>query len=140
MKFKIFAIGMILVLTVLLVQAQMPQPKDVEDTVWLIEGSRRTALAEEYFDVNVDHNIIAVIIVPEPVTGDVVGAAWTYAVRYGADGLDLVNFERAIEIIMERHPTWRAYPTKGYLIRYDQTDAVLDSQDPTLTPETTTNP
>lgn len=142
MRFKIFAITLILVLTALLVQAQRITSGQVYGTAWLLESDRRAFLADDYFDVRPDHNIIAVAILPESVTGDVVAAAWSYAIRYGADGLDLANYERAIEIMMERHPTWEVYATNGYLIRYGEVDASLDTQDPALTPtpEATTNP
>lgn len=145
MRYKIlllfFAIFCLL-LTALLVNAQQGAPAGLQDTVWLIHGSRELSLGEDYFRSSPGHDIVGVIIVPEPVEAAVVSAAWTYAFQYGADGLDLPNYERAIEIVVERHPTWQAYLTKGSLIIYGQVDSSLDTQDPTLTPmpEITANP
>jgi hypothetical protein len=140
--FTLFLILIIFILTTLLVQAQrQPQPADIEDRVWLLEGDRQAMLGDEYFQISpYQHFIVAVAITPEDVTGEVVGAAWTYAIRFGADGLDLPNWERAIEIMMERHPTWEVYTTKGYTLRYDFVSAELDTQDPIITPESTENP
>lgn len=143
MRFKIFTILVILILSALLVQAQRtPRPANIRDTVWLLEGDRQAFLGDEYFEVTpYQHFILAVAITPEDVSGETVGAAWTYAIRYGADGLDLPNWERAIEIMMDRHPSWQVYATKGYTLRYDFVSADLDSQDSIIiTPEATTNP
>ncbi len=122
--------------------AQNRPPQGLLDTVWLIYGDRQVSLGEDFFPASPDHNIVGVIIVPEPIDSSFVSAAWSYAFQYGADGLDLPNYQRAIEIVMERHPTWRAYLTNGYQIIYGQVDSSLDTQDPTLTPmpETTANP
>lgn len=131
-----------LLLTALLVNAQQNPPAGMQDTVWLIHGDRRITLGDNYFQTGPGHSIVGVIIVPEPVEAAVVSAAWTYAFQYGADGLDLPNYQRAIEIVRERHPTWQAYLTNGYQIIYGQVDSSLDTQDPTLTPmpEITANP
>lgn len=131
MRFKMLVILLIFLLAALLVSAQRYR---LPDSVWFLEGNRRAFLGDNFFDVNPSHDIVGVVIIPEPVTADIVGAAWTYAVRYGADGLDLPNYQRAIEILMERHPTWAAYTTNGGIIRYGQYQAEMDTQDPTLTP------
>jgi len=47
-----------------------------------------------------------VVITPEPVNKDVVSAAWAYAVRYTAKGIDLPDHDKALELLAERHPSW----------------------------------
>jgi hypothetical protein len=47
-----------------------------------------------------------VIITPEPVEPQVVQAAWSYAVRYTAKGLDLPDHEAAARLLHQRHPSW----------------------------------
>jgi hypothetical protein len=47
-----------------------------------------------------------VIITPEPVEAKVVQAAWSYAVRYTAKGLDLPDHEAAAHLLHQRHPSW----------------------------------
>lgn len=47
-----------------------------------------------------------VVIVPEGVTTQQVTAAWAYAVRYTARGLDLPDHNAALKMFQERHPSW----------------------------------
>jgi len=47
-----------------------------------------------------------VVIVPEGVTPQQVTAAWAYAVRYTARGLDLPDHDAALKMFQERHPSW----------------------------------
>lgn len=47
-----------------------------------------------------------VVIVPEGVTVQQVTAAWAYAVRYTAKGLDLPDHDAALQMFQERHPSW----------------------------------
>lgn len=137
MRYKILSIFLLFTLSsVLFAQVIFAQTVTVpsQDTVWLLQGDRRVVLGSEWRQRGQDHNILAVLIVPEPIEKEVVEAAWSYAIRYGADGLDLPNFERAIEILVERHPTWQAYITYGNVIYYRAELANMDTQDPTLTP------
>ena len=46
-----------------------------------------------------------VVITPVSTTIDTVVAAWSYAVRYTAKGIDLPNYEAAAELLMTRHPS-----------------------------------
>lgn len=46
------------------------------------------------------------LITPQPMPAEVVTAAWSYAVRYTAKGLDLPDHEAAIELMKSRHPSW----------------------------------
>lgn len=48
-----------------------------------------------------------VLILPEPLPKHVVEAAWSYAVRYTAKGVDVPDLEAAARLMLERHPTWR---------------------------------
>lgn len=46
------------------------------------------------------------IITPEPVAVEIVTAAWAYAVRYTAKGLDLPDHDAAVDLLQKRHPSW----------------------------------
>lgn len=46
------------------------------------------------------------VITPEPINHEIVSAAWGYAVRYTAKGLDLPDHEAAVKLLKERHPSW----------------------------------
>jgi hypothetical protein len=48
-----------------------------------------------------------VVITPEGTDPNMVYAAWAYAVRYTAKGLDLPDHEAAIRLMMQRHPSWK---------------------------------
>lgn len=47
-------------------------------------------------------------IVVTPAHEDIqkVHAAWAYAVRYTAKGLDLPDYSSAVELLKQRHPSW----------------------------------
>lgn len=46
------------------------------------------------------------VVVPELNMVKQVGAAWAYAVRYTAKGIDLPDHDAAIRMMKERHPSW----------------------------------
>lgn len=143
MRHKILSIFLLTTLLgILLSQVVLAQRPEVpsQDTVFFVEGGRAQIIGEGWRPQGSDHSLIAVIIVPEPIEKQVVEAAWSYAVRYGADGLDLPNFERSVELLMERHPTWQAYITYGNVVRYQSNLVDLDTQDPTLTPTIQSTP
>lgn len=48
-----------------------------------------------------------VVLTPEPVDVDTVSAAWAYAIRYTAKGLDLPDHEAALQMLLKRHPSWQ---------------------------------
>lgn len=54
------------------------------------------------------------VITPEPVSLEIITAAWSYAVRYTAKGLDLPDHEKAIEMLKQRHPSWKVMHTQSY--------------------------
>jgi hypothetical protein len=75
-----------------------------------------------------------VVIVPEYVSGDaaqLVQAAWSYAVRYTAKGLDLPDHETALQLLSERHPSWTIIQSRCHSIAIDLSKADQD------VPETT---
>jgi hypothetical protein len=47
-----------------------------------------------------------VVITPESIDPQSVQAAWSYAVRYTAKGLDLPDHEAALKLLHQRHPSW----------------------------------
>ena len=48
-----------------------------------------------------------VVLTPVAVDVDTVSAAWAYAIRYTAKGLDLPDHEAALQKLLERHPSWQ---------------------------------
>lgn len=143
MRSKILSIFLLTTLSSILlsqvVLAQRPQIPS-QDTVFFLVGGRAQIIGEGWRPQGDDHNFVGVLIVPEPIEKEVVEAAWSYAIRYGADGLDLPNYERSIELLIERHPTWQAYITYGNAIHYRAELANQDTQDPTLTPTIQSTP
>ena len=47
-----------------------------------------------------------VVVTPEDTPPETITAAWAYAVRYTAKGLDLPDYERAVEMLSKRHASW----------------------------------
>lgn len=47
------------------------------------------------------------VLTPEPVEQARVQAAWAYALRHTAKGLDLPDHDAAIALMLERHPSWQ---------------------------------
>ena len=52
-----------------------------------------------------------VVITPEPLAEEIVAAAWSYAVRYTAKGLDLPDHKEAVRLMSQRHPSWQILKT-----------------------------
>lgn len=52
-------------------------------------------------------NFKYMILTPEPLEPNIVTAAWSYALRHTAQGLDLPDHEAALELMLKRHPSWR---------------------------------
>lgn len=48
----------------------------------------------------------AVAIVPKDLTKEDVTLIWTNAVRHTAAGLDIPDYDKAIEALLEQHPDW----------------------------------
>lgn len=71
----------------------------------------------------------AIVVTPEPMTKEKVEAAWSYAVRYSAKGLDVPDYEAASKLLIERHPGWKIYEGKNYTIMYNSKLAEDDVPD-----------
>lgn len=56
---------------------------------------------------NRDPQFKYVVLTPEPLEQPVVLAAWAYALRHTAQGLDLPDHQAALELLLERHPSWQ---------------------------------
>ena len=128
MKTKLVIIALMLLALATLAFAQYNPEVGIQDRVWLLKGDRRIVLGDEYRVPagSPDHSVVAVVIIPENVRSEIVSAAWSYAVRYSADGVDLPNYQAAVELMMQRHPTWIAAATKGYTISFNADRAELD--------------
>ncbi len=48
-----------------------------------------------------------VVLTPGPVEDKIVYAAWAYALRHTAQGLDLPDHDAALELMIQRHPSWQ---------------------------------
>lgn len=51
-------------------------------------------------------NNLALVILPEESDGKNVSAAWAYALTHTAKGLEHPDYEKALELLKQRHPTW----------------------------------
>jgi|GEM_PF-2515395 len=70
------------------------------------------------------------VITPEPIEQPVIMAAWAYALRHTAQGLDLPDHQAALQLMMERHPSWQvvegqaqAVPVKLQLADQDEPES-----------------
>ena len=50
------------------------------------------------------------VLTPDTVSEETAMAAWSYAIRYGAKGLDVPDYEAALKILQQRHPAWQYLP------------------------------
>jgi hypothetical protein len=130
MNTRINVIGLIIFVlaTFSVVIAQYDPNVGLQDRVFLLQGDRQVLLGEDFFGPS--RGTVAVVIIPDDVRTEVIVAAWSYAVRYSADGIDLPNYQAAVELMMQRHPTWIAAATKGYTISFDAESAELDFEEP----------
>lgn len=88
-------------------------PTGISDTVFqLVGGKQRFAL-----------------MTPSPVSLEDVTAAWSYAIRYSAKGLDLPDFDAAIALLKERHPSWTVFTSQFPTVGYDKSLADADQPD-----------
>ena len=65
-------------------------------------------LAGRYIDSS--HKHLGAAIVPSHISHEVVEAAWSYAVRYSAKGLDVPDWDAAFTLLKQRHPSWQIEP------------------------------
>jgi hypothetical protein len=57
-----------------------------------------------------------VVITPIPLSQEEIVAAWSYAVRYTAKGLDLPDHSSAIKMLQQRHPSWTVIQTTAMTV------------------------
>lgn len=72
---------------------------------------------------------VATIIVADDTRHEVVQAAWSYAVRYTAKGLDVPDYDAAVKLMLSRHPSWRIENVHVAEVWYDPAVAENDSPD-----------
>jgi len=65
------------------------------------------------------------VLLPEGVNdgAHLVRAAWAYAVRYTAKGLDLPDHDKALKLLQQRHPSWTIIPGRCITTPVDLTKA-----------------
>src|SRR5262249_23538983 len=68
----------------------------------------------------------ALIITPEPTEISKILSAWTYALRYSAKGLNYPDYEAALKLLLERHPSWQHVDIKALTITPDFEKAAED--------------
>lgn len=69
------------------------------------------------------------IILPEPIRLEIVVAAWSYALRYSAKGLDVPDYEAALKLMLKRHPSWQVIKARGHGVEYIKDLADSDKAD-----------
>ena len=75
---------------------------------------------------NRENDFRYVVLLPEPQPNEVVIAAWAYAVRYTAKGLDLPDYEAAFKLMLERHPSWEIIESRCMAVKIDLSKADQD--------------
>lgn len=88
--------------------------QDIEDRVFqLLAGSNRKYA----------------LFTDQPVSLVTATAAWSYAVRYSAKGLDLPDYDAAVALLKQRHPGWEVFESQLPSIGYDKSLAESDAPD-----------
>lgn len=72
---------------------------------------------------------LGVLITPPGVDEKTALAAWSYAVRYSAKGLDVPDFHAAAALLLKRHPSWQCLMESVSNVWYDGGSAELDKPD-----------
>lgn len=67
--------------------------------------------------------VYCVVITSEDTDVTVVQAAWSYALRYTAKGLDLPDQEAALDLMQQRHPSWQFIRSNVQTVPVDLTKA-----------------
>lgn len=108
-----------------------------EDDTWLLSGDRKLIVGEDHVSVRQGSNgVVAVLITSEIVDIDIVRAAWAYAVINSENEFDVPDYYRAIEIMLDRHPSWIASVTQAYQVGHGCSEcAVNDMPEPEVTPD-----
>jgi hypothetical protein len=83
-------------------------------------------IAESGRTKNYRREMVASLVVPEPRNFEEIVAAWSYALRYSADGLDVPNYRKALELLRQRHPSWIVVDSQPIAISYDADYAEMD--------------
>lgn len=73
---------------------------------------------------DVVHAVLSTPTVTEP---SVVTAAWAYAVTYSAKGLNIPDYEAAVELLKQRHPSWQVLSSSFTRIELSLADAIGDT-------------
>jgi len=69
-----------------------------------------------------------IVLTSHPEDVQKVTAAWSYAVRYTAKGLDLPDHEAALAMFKKRHPSWEIIESRTYPVNVNL--AVADNDEP----------
>lgn len=71
-----------------------------------------------------------IIITPTDMPLVKVQAAWAYALRYTAQGLDLPDHEAAIRMLQQRHPSWTLLESRVQAVAVNLALADQDEPEP----------
>lgn len=64
-------------------------------------------ICRSYSGIKTPEDLLGFVITSDKTDKDQVFAAWSYAVRYTARGLDLPDYDEAFALIQRRHPSWQ---------------------------------
>jgi hypothetical protein len=71
--------------------------------------SEQSKLKKKIFQLHTygGRDMLTFVVITSPdIDANTIIAAWSYAVRYTAKGLDLPDHDKAIELLKRRHPSW----------------------------------
>ena len=67
------------------------------------------------------------VLTPDTVNEETAMAAWSYAIRYSAKGLDVPDYEAALVVLQQRHPAWQYFPIDVVNVWYKAEKADSDT-------------
>ena len=74
----------------------------------------------KFFAIYIFKDVLhAVVMLPEVTEAAIVTAAWSYAVTFSAKGLNRPDYDAAVELLKQRHPSWNVVGNKFTRIDLD---------------------